>query len=68
MTLDEISRAVSPESSALVDSKSAAESPQQNANDSTNSGLTEPTGQGLQYILAGCERDKTRGPKQMDLF
>lgn len=29
---------------------------------------TEPTDQGLQYVIPGCEKDKTRGPKQMDLF
>lgn len=29
---------------------------------------TEPTEQGNQYVIPGCEKDKTRGPKQMDLF
>lgn len=29
---------------------------------------TEPTEQGSQYIIPGCEKDKTRGPKQMELF
>lgn len=29
---------------------------------------TEPTNQGNQFILPGCEKDKRRGPKQMDLF
>jgi hypothetical protein len=29
---------------------------------------TEPTEQGLQYIMPGCEKDRARGPKQSDLF
>lgn len=29
---------------------------------------TEPTDQGNQYVIPGCEKDKTRGPTQMDLF
>jgi len=29
---------------------------------------TEPTEAGLQYVLPGCERDKSRGPAQADLF
>lgn len=29
---------------------------------------TEPTEQGNQLVIPGCEKDKTRGPKQMDLF
>lgn len=29
---------------------------------------TEPTPQGNQFVMPGCERDKSRGPKQMDLF
>jgi len=29
---------------------------------------TEPTEQGNQYVIPGCEKDKTRGPKQMDFF
>ena len=29
---------------------------------------TEPTDQGLQYVIPGCEKDRTRGPKQGDLF
>jgi len=29
---------------------------------------TEPTEQGLQYVMPGCEKDKTRGPTQADLF
>jgi hypothetical protein len=30
--------------------------------------VTEPTEQGNQFVIPGCERDKSRGPKQMDLF
>ncbi len=29
---------------------------------------TEPTEQGNQYVIPGCERDKSRGPEQPDLF
>lgn len=29
---------------------------------------TEPTRAGLQYVMQGCEKDRTRGPAQMDLF
>jgi len=29
---------------------------------------TEPTDQGNQYVIPGCEKDKTKGPDQMDLF
>ena len=29
---------------------------------------TEPTEQGNQYVIPGCEKDKTRGSKQTDLF
>lgn len=29
---------------------------------------SEPTEQGNQLVIPGCEKDKTRGPKQMDLF
>jgi len=29
---------------------------------------TEPTPSGLQYTIPGCEKDRTRGPVQMDLF
>jgi hypothetical protein len=29
---------------------------------------TEPTPEGLQYVMPGCEKDRTRGPAQMDLF
>lgn len=29
---------------------------------------TEPTEQGLQYVIPGCEKDRTHGPKQGDLF
>lgn len=29
---------------------------------------TEPTDQGNQYVIPGCEKDKSRGPSQMDLF
>ncbi len=29
---------------------------------------TEPTPIGNQHVIPGCERDKSRGPKQMDLF
>lgn len=29
---------------------------------------TEPTPAGNQYVLPGCEKDKRRGPSQMDLF
>ena len=30
--------------------------------------VTEPTPQGNQYVMPGCERDKSRGPAQMDLW
>lgn len=30
--------------------------------------VTEPTEQGNQFVIPGCEKDKTRGPRQMDLF
>lgn len=29
---------------------------------------TEPTQAGLQYVMPGCEKDRTRGPSQLDLF
>jgi hypothetical protein len=29
---------------------------------------TEPTPSGLQYTIPGCEKDRSRGPVQMDLF
>ncbi len=29
---------------------------------------TEPTEQGLQYVMPGCEKDRTRGPAQMSFF
>jgi hypothetical protein len=29
---------------------------------------TEPTEQGNQYVMPGCEKDRSRGPRQMDLF
>jgi hypothetical protein len=29
---------------------------------------TEPTEQGNQYVIPGCEKDRTRGPTQGDLF
>lgn len=29
---------------------------------------TEPTEAGLQYVVPGCEKDRSRGPVQMDLF
>jgi hypothetical protein len=29
---------------------------------------TEPTEAGLQYVIPGCEKDRTRGPIQMTLF
>jgi hypothetical protein len=29
---------------------------------------TEPTPIGNQYVIPGCEKDKTRGPVQPDLF
>lgn len=29
---------------------------------------TEPTDQGLQYVMPGCEKDRSRGSKQADLF
>ncbi len=29
---------------------------------------TEPTPAGNQFIIPGCEKDKTRGPTQADLF
>lgn len=29
---------------------------------------TEPTEQGLQFIIPGCERDNSRKPGQLDLF
>jgi hypothetical protein len=29
---------------------------------------TEPTEQGNQFVIPGCEKDRTRGPKQGDLF
>lgn len=29
---------------------------------------TEPTPIGNQYVIPGCEKDKSRGPKQPDLF
>lgn len=29
---------------------------------------TEPTEAGNQYVLPGCEKEKTRGPTQADLF
>ena len=29
---------------------------------------TEPTEQGNQYVLPGCEKDRSRGPSQGDLF
>lgn len=29
---------------------------------------TEPTEQGLQYVIPGCEHDQSRGPEQMDLL
>lgn len=30
--------------------------------------MTEPTPQGLQFVMPGCEKDQTRGPAQMSLF
>lgn len=30
--------------------------------------LTEPTDQGNQYVIPGCEHDRSRGPSQMDMF
>ena len=29
---------------------------------------TEPTPAGLQFVMPGCEKDQTRGPKQLSLF
>lgn len=29
---------------------------------------TEPTPEGLQYVVPGCEKDRRRGPEQMELF
>lgn len=29
---------------------------------------TEPTPEGLQYVIPGCEKDHSRGPKQGELF
>lgn len=29
---------------------------------------TEPTPEGLQYVMPGCEKDRSRGPAQGDLF
>lgn len=29
---------------------------------------TEPTPQGNQYVMPGCEHDQSHGPKQTDLF
>lgn len=29
---------------------------------------TEPTEQGNQYVMPGCEKDRSRGPAQGDLF
>lgn len=29
---------------------------------------TEPTEQGNQYVIPGCEKDRSRGPAQGDLF
>jgi hypothetical protein len=29
---------------------------------------TEPTSAGLQYVMDGCQKDRTRGPVQMDMF
>lgn len=29
---------------------------------------TEPTPEGLQYVMPGCEKDRTRGPAQLSLF
>lgn len=29
---------------------------------------TEPTPAGLQYVMPGCDKDRSRGPVQMDLF
>lgn len=29
---------------------------------------TEPTPAGLQYVMPGCEKDRSRGPRQLDLF
>jgi hypothetical protein len=29
---------------------------------------TEPTEQGNQYVMPGCEKDRSRGPRQMDMF
>jgi len=34
----------------------------------TSTPATEPTEQGLQYVIPGCEKDRTRGPVQGDLF